>query len=104
MYGDAWVAGNAQVSGNARVSGNAQVYGDAWVYEDAWETSPLFIVGSKHSLSNAKKGHIQIGCQCKPFAWWESDEAIKFAKENDYTDAQIEEYRVYVELFKKVGK
>jgi hypothetical protein len=53
----AYVGDNAivwgSVSGDARVSGG-RVYGDAWVYGGAWEKSPLFIIGTKHSLTNAK--------------------------------------------------
>ena len=94
---EAVIWGNARVSDNARVSGNAQVSGDAW------EKSPLFILGSKHSLTNAKKGHIAIGCECRPFKWW-LKEGERFAIVNGYTPHEIEEYRAYVELFVKVGK
>jgi len=116
VYGNALVYGNAWVYGNARVDGNALVYGNAWVYGnarvsgdarvcgDAWETSPLFIVGSKHSLTNARKGHIQIGCKCAPFKWWLSKDGLAFAKDSGYTAAQIKEYRAYVKLFMAVGK
>jgi hypothetical protein len=68
-----------------------------------WGVSPLFIQGSVHSLTNAKSGHIQIGCKCATFDWWEKN-GEAFAKENGYTPEQIEEYRAYVALFRKVGK
>ena len=98
VYGDARVSGNARVYGNARVSGNAQVYGNAW------EKSPLFIIGSRYSLTNCKHGHIQIGCHCHTFAWWQSKEAEALAKEQGFTPEEVEEYRAYIELFVKVGK
>jgi hypothetical protein len=116
VYGDAWVSGNAQVSGNARVygdawvygdaqvSGNAQVSGDAWVSGNAWVKSPLFIIGSRNSLCNAKYGYIQIGCRCEKFHWWLGKEALRLAKDNNYTPAEIKEYRAYVKLFIAVGK
>ena len=101
--GNAQVSGDAQVFGNAQVSGNAWVYGDAQVYGNAWEGSPLFILGSRHSLTNAKHGHIQIGCHCKPIKWWlENFEDI--GKKEAYTDSEIEEYGEYIKLFKKLGK
>ena len=93
-----------QASGNARVSGDARVYGDATVSGNAWEQSPLFIIGSKHSLSNAKYGFIQIGCRCETFKWWTSKEAEAFAKSSGYTPTQIKEYREYIKLFTKIGK
>jgi len=109
VYGDAQVYGNTQVSGDARVSGDAQVYGDAWVYGntrvygDAWEVSPLYIQGTKHSITNCKHGYIQIGCEIHTF-----DELIKnykkIGKQYDYTDKEIKEYYEYIKLFKKIGK
>ena len=98
------VYGDAKVSGNARVYGNAWVCGDAKVSGNAWKKSPLFIVGSRHSLSNAKHGYIQIGCKCEKFKWWLGKEAKQFAEENGYSPAEIEEYRAYVKLFIAVGK
>ena len=97
------VSGDARVSGNAQVSGDAWVYGNARVSGDAWESSPLFIIGSRFSLTNSKKGHLQIGCRCETFAWWQKNgEAL--AKENDFTKSEIEEYREYLKLFIKLGK
>lgn len=52
---------------------------------------------------NAKFGHIQIGCKCATFDWWQK-EGEAFGKENGFTDAEIEEYRHYVDLFVKIGK
>lgn len=85
------VYGNAQVSGDARVSGNA------------WEKSPLFIIGTKHSLTNCKKGFIQIGRHCKEIDWWLKN-GVEVAKKEGYTPEEIKEYREYVKLFKKIGK
>ena len=98
VYGEAWVYGHAEVSGKARVYDNARVY------SDAWEKSPLFIIGSRNSLCNAKHGYLQIGCRCEKFRWWLGKEALKFAKENNYTPDEIKEYRAYVKLFVAVGK
>jgi hypothetical protein len=97
LYGDAWVYGNASVYGNARVCGNA------WVSGDAWETSPLYIQGSKHAATNAKYGHIAIGCEVHTFAeWQEQFQAI--GKANGYTEAEIAEYKMIIDLFCKLGK
>ena len=99
----AWVSGNAWVSGDAQVYGNAWVYGDAQVSGDAWVKSPLFIIGSKYSLTNAKHGHIKIGCRCETFAWWKKN-GRALAKSEGFTEAEIKEYAAYVKLFMEVGK
>ena len=104
VSGEAWVSGEARVYGHAEVSGKARVYDNARVYSDAWEKSPLFIIGSRNSLCNAKHGYLQIGCRCEKFRWWLGKEALKFAKENNYTPDEIKEYRAYVKLFVAVGK
>jgi len=103
VFGDAWVSGDAQVSGNAQVFGDAGVSGNAWVSGDAWEKSPLFIVGSRHSLTNAKHGHIQIGCLCNTFKWW-AGHYKAVGKQQGYTPAEIKEYGAYIALFSKVGQ
>ena len=95
------IGDNAIVWG--RVYGDAQVFGNARVSGDAWKVSPLFIVGSKYSLTNCKRGHIQIGCMCQTFEWWQKN-GEKEAEKQGFTKAEIEEYRAYIELFIKIGK
>ena len=106
---DAIVSDNARIYGNARISGsawvydNARVYGDARVYGGCWKYSPLYICGTRFSLSNCKPGYIQIGCYCLTFdEWLEKGEAI--ADANNFTAEEKTEYRAYIELFKKIGK
>jgi len=103
VYGNARVYGNAQVSGDAQVSGNARVYGNAQVSGDAWEKPPLFIVGSKHSLTNSRHGFIKIGCHEKSIAWWQ-EHFCSIGKKESYTAEEIEEYGHYIDLFAKVAK
>ena len=105
----AWVSGNAQVFGNARVFGNAQVFGDARVsdnarvYGDAWEESPLYIQGTKHSITNCAYGQIAIGCQVHTFAEWKAKyKAI--GKAAGYTAAQVKEYGLLIAVVTKLGK
>ena len=112
--GGGWIHKSAKVDASAFIGGSAivwgqvycdaQVYGNARVYGDAWEKSPLFILGSRHSLTNAKKGYIQIGCKRETFSWWLSTDGSAFAKDVGYTPDEIAEYRLYVKLFQKIGK
>ena len=107
VSGNAHVSGTAQVSGTARVSGNAQVNGtarvsgNAHVFGDAWEKSPLYIIGSKYSLTNCKAGHIKIGCKCQTIEWW-LQHGEKIADEYGFSAEEKSEYRAYVELFAKL--
>ena len=97
VYGEAQVSGDAQVSGNALVFGNAQVSGDAW------ETSPLYIQGSRHSVTNCAHGSIAIGCQVHTFAEWKAKYKT-IGKAAGYTAAQIKEYSHHIAYVIKVGK
>ena len=86
-----YVGGNAQVSGNARVRG------------DAWETTPLYIAGMKHSLSNSRHGHILIGCHEHTFAYW-LDHYKAIGRAEGYSEEEIKQYGLFIELFVRVGK
>ena len=103
VYGNAMVYGNAQVYGNAKVYGNAMVSGAACVYGNAWDASPLQIQGSKHFLNIPKIGWIQIGCKSKPIDEWITD-FEEIGKSNSYTDLEINEYGMYIELAKKFNE
>src|SRR3990167_7714411 len=50
---------------SAQISGNARIFGNAWISGNAWSKSPLFIIGTRHSLTNTKYGYIKIGCHSK---------------------------------------
>ena len=103
VSGNARVSGNAQVSGNAWVSDNAWVYGNAWVSGGEWVRPPLFIVGSRFSLTNAKPGYIQIGCECHTFSEWRTL-GPELARRNNLTPEEIAGYTAYLDLFEKIGK
>ena len=102
--GDAWVYGNAQVYGNAWVFGDAQVYGDAQVllgHHKFKDICILQIQGSAHAVCSPDGAVIKIGCQERtPQDWQENFESV--GKSNGYTDAQIVEYKRYIDLFAAV--
>ena len=109
IYGDAKVDGSVCVSGTARVggtthlSGLVRVAGDARIVDGEWTTSPLHIQGSSYSLTNAKPGYIQIGCELHTYKQW-LRLGPKLAKEARFTEKEIEEYMAYIHLFQRVGK
>jgi len=78
--------------------GNAWVSGDARVSGDAWTDSPLFIIGTRHSLTACKSGWIKIGCIEKPIQWW-LENNVRCGEEHGYTPDQIKEYKLYIDLF-----
>ena len=63
----------------------------------------MYIQGTKHALTNSKHGYITIGCKTETFDWWLSEEAEKFAKEHGYSYGDIQEYKEYINLIKKIG-
>ena len=103
LSGNAWVYGNAEVYGNARVSGDAEVSGNARVSGDAWEKSPLQIQGSRHFFNVCARATIKIGCIINSFDWW-SENFERIGKSKGYTESEIEEYRLYIELAKTIYK
>ncbi|HVI39430.1 MAG TPA: hypothetical protein VM577_02125, partial [Anaerovoracaceae bacterium] len=76
------------------------VYGDARVYGDAWEKSPLYIQGTRHAVCMYDAVHLKIGCQIHSIKQW-LNHGERIGKVNDYTDEEMAEYRMYVELAAK---
>lgn len=105
--GGGWLNKSAKVNDETKITENAIVWGmvsgNAQVSGDAWEKSPLFIIGSRWSLTNAKHGHIQIGCHCETFDWWKKNRA-RLCKEHNLDKAETKEYFAYIDLFFKIGK
>lgn len=101
--GSGWVANTATVAGTAYIGPDARVFGDAQVFDNAWKTSPLYIQGSKHALTNCAYGQIIIGCQVHSFSEWKKLYK-KIGKENGYTAEQIKEYGLHIAHIAKVGK
>lgn len=98
-----WVESENLKSGNARISGNAWIYGNAQIYGDAFENSPLQIQGTMNFITECKKGYLQIGCICKSLKEWKLQfKAI--GKENGYSQKQIKEYGLYIELAIRLSK
>ena len=97
LSGNAWVYGNAQVYGGARVYGNAWVSGNAAVYGGAWDKPPLQIQGTRHFFNICAIGKIQIGCIDKTFEEWEQ-EFESIGKLQEYSDSEIKEYGLYIQL------
>ena len=102
--GGGWVQNTATVDESVHVGCNAKVSGDAQVYGDAWDSSPLYIQGSRHSLTHCARGQVRISCYETIFLenWREFYREIGI--QNGYSDAEIAEYHDYLELFEKRDK
>ena len=85
---------------NLSQEGDAWVYGNAQVYGGVWEISPLQISGTLWFFNISSYTTIQIGCKSFTFEELEKS-AVQIAKDNNYTDLQIQEYQLYFELAKK---
>ena len=73
------------------------------VYGNAWEKSPLQIQGTRHFVNFCAKGILKIGChELKIDVWLKKFKTI--GKENGYTEEQIKEYGLYIELAKKLNE
>ena len=57
----------------------------------------LQICGSNHFVNICAYGRIQIGCYNKSFEEWQN-EFEQVGKENGYTQQQIKEYKMYIDM------
>ena len=92
-----WVADTARVSGTAWVSGDAQVSGDARVYGGKYDQSPLYIQGSRNSITVLEDSTVIIGCQYHLIEDWVKNYK-EIGKRAGYTDIQIKEYGQYLQM------
>jgi hypothetical protein len=74
------------------------VSGGAVVRGGTWTKIPLTVHGSRHLLFRPNKTDIQIGCHVHMPGWW-LENHIEIGKQEGYTDAEITEYRLYIDLF-----
>jgi NDP-sugar pyrophosphorylase family protein len=95
--GSAQISGYAEIKGNARISGRAEISGESVVYGGTWTSSPLQIQGTRHFFNISAPGEIQIGCENHTIDEWLL-RGSEIAKEYGYTDAENQEYRLYVKL------
>jgi hypothetical protein len=79
------------------VSGNARVYGNAW------GSSPLYIQGTRHSMTLCSFTEIAIGCHIHTIALWKK-EYRKIGAKEDYSEAEIKEYSEYIALLATAAK
>lgn len=101
VSGYASISDNARVYDNASVSGNACVYGFANITEKAIVSkTPLHIKGSKHFV-NINGDKLQIGCKLYSISSWKAH-FEKIGKAEGYSDEQIEEYKLYINLAEKL--
>jgi hypothetical protein len=73
------------------------------VYGDAWKRSPVQIQGSRHFVNECKKGYIKIGCIELTFEQWQ-ERFEQEGKNNSYTETEIQEYKLYIELIISINK
>ena len=66
---------------------------------DGW--LPLQIRGSKHFVNIPDGVNIKIGCKIHPVDYWLQN-FERIGKIQDYTTAQISEYKLYIDLAAKI--
>jgi hypothetical protein len=103
------VSGKAEVSGHAKVvggelGGNSELYGNAELYDGRWLFSPWQVQGCVHPICETRLGWLKIGCLDEQPV----EELVKNGKfisqEHKYTEAQMQEYLLYVEMYQRVLK
>ena len=61
---------------------------------------PLQITGSRHTLTFSAPNYIQIGCHKKTITWW-LRHYKSVGKAEEYSAAEIKEYKLYLDVFAK---
>ena len=75
--------------------------GEIWGGE--WKESPLQIQGTKHFFNICSKTEIRIGCKTFTFEFWKENFS-QIGKDQNYTESEIKEYGLYIDLAFKLYK
>ena len=97
VHGTARVAGTARVSGTAQVHGTARVSGAANVSSGNNSKSPLYIQGTRHTITVCSFECINIGCFTKSITEWMTC-YVEFGANEGYTKKEVAEYGKYIAL------
>ena len=100
--GDVATIGNGAVIGNGVKIGNGAVIGN-WAkigYKISVTQSPLYIQGTKHSISDCCDGNLKIGCHIHSIKDWKNNYK-EIGTDASYTDEEIAEYYDYILLAEK---
>ena len=74
--------------GHCEIPDSVKVIGDCAF---RWCTSLPHVKLAQHVAYRVDRGWWHIGCKCAKLSWWESQAGRDFARQNDYTDGQIEQ-------------
>lgn len=102
VSGDARITDRAIVSGKARIAGNAVVGGKAVVTDGSFFVSPFQFGGTMHYVNECGPGVLRIGCMKYTLNEWKKIGREK-AIENGYSEKQIMEYGLYIDLYEKLN-
>ena len=105
QIGDGTRIGNYTRIGDDTRIGDGTRIGDDTQIGDGTQmvVSPPTLYGSRHPVMLLPGGHLRIGCQLHSLEWW-SEHVEGCARQNDYSKAQGEEYRLYVEAMIVIHK
>ena len=86
----------ASIGEFARIGAEARIGARA----DFTKIHSIYIIGSKHIVNYYGNGKIAIGCHVLTFPEW-AERYEDIGKDNNYSEAQIKEYKQYIDLITK---
>ena len=104
IWGGAVIRGGVIRGGEIRggvIFGGVIWGGEIWGGE--WKESPLQIQGTKHFFNICSKTEIRIGCKTFTFEFWKENFS-QIGKDQNYTESEIKEYGLYIDLAFKLYK
>jgi NDP-sugar pyrophosphorylase family protein len=94
------ISSGAEIGSRAVISSGA-VIGSRAVISSGATPKIVYIIGSRFPVSYWEEDRIDIGCQSRSIDQWLNDYA-DIASEHDFSPAEIDEYRCYVEFIKSI--
>ena len=100
---EASIGDGASIGNEASIGDGASIGNEASIGDKEIVLKTLFITGSKHTVTWYGKDCINIGCHKMTIKEW-LEKGLELAKQEGYSDEQIEEYKGYVKICKALQK
>ncbi len=93
---------SAKIGDYAKIGYYAKIGDSAKIGDYAeFKKSPLYIIGSRYAVNYYGNKKICIGCFVLTFAEWKGKKGKEIAKKEGYTKAEIDEYKMHIDLIVK---
>ena len=97
------IGDGASIGNRASIGDGASIGHRASIGDEIKLIIGFYINGSQHTVTYVGNGKISIGCHTKEISWF-NENYERLGKRENYSNDQIKEYKIYIDLAKTFYK